>query len=495
MRRRIAAFLIVMMAALAAAVFFVSRQFQDDDGGYRASRFALSDANDKSSSKALESSSSVEETALVSLIQLKSDETLIGVVSMDFNGDGLEDQVNAVKSASSPYIQLIVGIYNKAKAEYERKAVIATSIVQTSSFTYTGIDLVGEHKNVLVYQGFSENSEAVLQAFLISDRSTGGVNVTQIADLAGDGTIFIQQADRYENYDRSNANGASYPIWVYTSDTSRASSMDQLQICYDWDRDLQKYVQTKTIRVAGSNITRKELAKIQDGTVATFAKFLEGLWYKSDSSSLYYLYFDYLQKEIIFVRSDIEEVYSWIRSDLRRNGIYLSCINQEIQNLQRRIDISLRSVDEINIRIQDDVRMLISESNVWDGVYKKFSQDRNYDMVSSRKTESFIKILEGNPSWKMADDTVVVFKEGTYTAEGDIISDTGFYTKVTLRDQDYIQFRSSSPSPLFKGMYKVSYGDSSNDSLLFKPYKVLPDEAYPTDERSVTLLKEKLPQE
>ena len=490
MRRRLAAFLIVMTAACAAVVFFITKQFSKDDASYRSSGFSLSDGKSKSSVKSLDSVSSVEETALVSLIQLKTDETLIGVVSMDFNGDGLEDQVNAVKSSSSPYIQLIVGIYNKAVSEYERKAVIATPITQTTSFTYTGIDLVGEHKNVLVYQGFSENSEAVLQAFIITDRSVGGINVNQIADLRGDGTIFIQQADRYENYDRSNANGASYPIWVYTSDSTRPGSMDQLQICYDWDRESRQYVQIKTIRVAGSNITRKELAKIQDGTVETFAGFLEGLWYKSDSSSLYYLYFDYLQKEIIFVRSDIEEVYNWIRSDLRRNGIYLSSVNQEIQNLQRRIDISLRSVDEINIRIQDDVRMLISENNVWNGVYKKFSQDRTYDMNVSKKSESFIKILESVPSWRMADDTVVVFKNGSYTAEGDIISDSGFYTKVTLKEQDYIQFRSSGASPLFKGMYKITYTDSSNSSLLFKPYRVLPDSAYATDERSVTLLKD-----
>lgn len=493
MSKKTAAFLIFITAAVAAAVFFISGLFEEEKEEYRGHEFSLSSIDDSSSKKTIDTSSLVEESALVSLIQLRPDETLIGVVSMDFNSDGLEDQVNAVKSSSSPYIQLIVGIYNKAKSEYERKALITTSIVQTSSFTYTGIDLIGEHKNVLVYQGFSENSEAVLQAYLIENKGSSSIELIQIADLYADGTIFIQQVDRYENYDRSNVNGTSYPIWVYTSDTSKPASMDQLQICYDWNREEKKYVQTKTIRVAGSNIARKELAKIQDGTVETFAKFLEGLWYKSDSSSVYYLYFDYIQKEIIFVRSDVEEVYSWIRSNLRRNGIYLSSINQEIQNLQRRIDISLRNVDEINIRIQDDVRMPISESNVWDGVYKKFYQDRIYDSAVSKKTESFIKVLEASPLWKMSDDTVVVFKEGTYTAEGDIVSDKGFYTKISLSDEDFIQFRSDSQLPLFKGMYKVSYADSSNNSLIFKPYRVLPDEAYPTDERSVTLLKEKLP--
>ena len=69
------------------------------------------------------------------------------------------------------------------------------------------------------------------------------------------------------------------------------------------------------------------------------------------------------------------------------------------------------NVDEINIRIRDDVRMLISETNLWDGPYKKLSPGTSVGKTSSEKKTDFIKILEENVTWKMADDTTVAFSK------------------------------------------------------------------------------------
>ena len=71
-----------------------------------------------------------------------------------------------------------------------------------------------------------------------------------------------------------DVDGESFPIWAYTSDDeSPESSLDQLQIMYDWNKREQKYVEKVRTRITQKSITAQELAKIQDGTEKTFAAF------------------------------------------------------------------------------------------------------------------------------------------------------------------------------------------------------------------------------
>ena len=247
-------------------------------------------------------------SSLVSLIPLEDDETLISVLSQDFDGDGYDDQVNAIKTIKNPHLLLLVGIYNTKISKYERKALIETTVTQVKTFSYTGLDLTGIHRTALVYQGFSEDGESVLSAFFLEHKGEEFV-VKNIAELKADGTIFIQQSERIEAYEKSQANGGSYPIWVYTTDTEKTNSTDQIQTKYDWNASEEKYVQVEQFRVAGSRLAQAELSRIQDGTVETFASFLNGLWYKTELSSdgsNCYIFFDYDAKEIIFFQWTIK---------------------------------------------------------------------------------------------------------------------------------------------------------------------------------------------
>ena len=69
---------------------------------------------------------------------------------------------------------------------------------------------------------------------------------------------------------------------------------------------MQRYVQTRQIFVAGKNIAAEALAKIQDGTVETFANYLNGLWYKTDNedNEIRYIFLDYKNSEVIFLEGE-----------------------------------------------------------------------------------------------------------------------------------------------------------------------------------------------
>lgn len=492
MKKKITIALIIIASAAVLSVVIAKRYIYEEEETVVSSSVVVPKSNSESQSTVKDVSLDDDDSALISLIPLHGNETLLSIVSMDFDGDGFDDQVNAVKTMDSPYITLIVGLYNQKTNTYERKAELNTEIVQVQTFSYTGIDLNGEHRTALVYQGFAENGDSILKAYFISNWNDR-FSLRKIADLRGDGTIFIQQVDRYDAYERSKANGTSFPIWVYTTDTENEKSADQLQIQYEWSGEENKYVKTKTIRVAGSRIAAKELAKIQDGTVGTFANFLEGLWYRneSDGSGVRYLFFNYGSKEIIFFKDDTEEVYKWAHSNIRRNGIYLSTINQEIENLKRRVDISLKSTEEIHVRIQDDVRMRISEGTVWDGDYKKTNQNLyKAQLVSKNYSNEYIKDMEKVKSWKTSEGYTAKFANGKYSVVGENVLDEGFYSVSTGREDNMIQFRSTvSENSFLSGVYKISEEVNQNKekSYTLQPYKIYADGMIPMDQRSVII--------
>ena len=336
-------------------------------------------AEDGSSVELGDGSSVSDEAVLTSFVPLLPTETLMSTLTVDFDGDTFDDQVVAVRKAGSPYLFLIVGLYNPDTNSYGRSAEIATEISKVRTFSYNAVDMIGNHKMALVYQGVKANGDSVMQLFLCK-KKFGTVEVKNIGDFSSDGTIFIQQADRSDAYELSQAWGAPHTVWVYSSDKSEtqvtaSEGISQIQTEYRWDYDAEVYVQSRQLKITGSRMAARELSRIQNGNVDTFGQFLNGLWYKTNNSSSTpsYIYFNYDDREVIFLSDDTEGVYSWEESSLRRSGIYLTTVNSIISSMKRRFDIMLTGINEVSVHVHDNVGMIIKESNQWDGTYKKMS--------------------------------------------------------------------------------------------------------------------------
>ena len=488
-----------MLAGAALALLFFSRNlFVVDKSISRAKVVVPIVGNPESEQKSSDYSDGLEHT---SFIQLSNGETLVGTLEMDIDGDGADDQINMVKTTSSPYIVLIVGLYDSKTGTYTRSNYLATQITQMKTFACTSMDVIGNHKNSLVYQGVTDSGNVVLKIFEGTRNKNGEFVLKPIGDFEADGTIFIQQTPRPESYELSQSRGASFPVWVYTSDTknlgSDSTQLDQIQTMYEWSEDTHSYVATRTLRVSGNRVAAKELARIQDGTVATFGKFLEGLWYKTENtgSNIRYISFDYANSEIIFEYEDSEEVYSWLKSTLRRNGIYFSAVNKSIENLQRRFDISLVSTDEIKIKLQDDVRMLINESTQWDGNYKKFTAREPERAVATPQAECIARLIE-QENWEANDHTILKFSETNYVATGKTSYDSGRFTTNEITGSTLIQFRSAHELPFFKENYLPSFqSEKDRDTILLNPVVISPEGFYKEQNAPVVLKKYTPPKE
>ena len=472
-----------------------------------------------------------EDLAQTSFIQLANGETLIGTSEFDVDGDTFDDQINIVKTAASPFITLVVALYNPKIQEYERSYYITTNISQVKTFVCTGIDVVGKHKKSLVYQGVNDDGKVSLVILQGKKSNSGVFEMDVLGSFEADGTVFIQQSERNEAYEINNADGEPFPVWVYSSDSQNdknsSANLDQIQTMYTWNASENKFVESRSIRVAGSRIAARQLAKIQDGTVETFAKFLDGLWYKTENTEneIRYIYFDYENSEIVFEHGGSEEVYSWMNSNIRRNGIYFSSVNKTIESLQRRFDISLVNFDEIRIKLQDDVRMLISESTRWDGNYKKYtaksdfeskdskSQNSNSDSKGENDEKKVIAKLLSQSDWILNNETVLKFSGSDYTASKKDDSaaeiENGRFTEINISGKTLLQFRSESENPCFSGSYLLSFLSSvvsetdkrgrvhersvvDEDTIIFQKASVNP-EGFFRDQSSLLVLKKYIP--
>ena len=491
----------MFIAAIAVLSFVVlSRRYGETvQRQMTAARLVIPQSQTEASSSAKKTSITRGDTVLECHVPLLDDETLINIVEMDFDGDGYEDQVIAVKVADSPYIRLLVCMYHSEVKEYARDVELATKITQINSFSYAGVDLIGDHSRALVYQGFAQNGNAVLQAYLVR-KQDGAFSLRQIADIVSEGTIYIEQEERGESYEHNLARGQSYAVWVYSADRSRPESSDQIQVCWEWNAPQQKYIQTRKLHIAGSQLVAKDVASIQNGSAETFSTFLDGLWYKLNASTgeYRYLFFNYTERQIIFLLEDDAEVYTWENNIQQYRSMQIATTNLEIETLRRKINVSLLELDKIRILIQDDVKMLISEENAWNGEYKKmkFSDFYGEQEEEAERASPYIAKLESGSPWFAGDGARIDFAAGAYTVQGGIAEDAGTYTALHINNQSLVQFRSSTEHPFFKGTYLVTLISAAEsetpmdkDRVILQPYIIRADEIYPADERPLILTR------
>lgn len=468
-------------------------------------------------SESLADSAQVDQSAvLTSFIPLLSTETLMSTLTLDFDGDNLDDQVVAVHKAGSPYLFLIVGLYNSETNSYDRVAEISTEISKVRTFSYNGLDVIGDHRTALVYQGMKSNGDSVMRIYLCR-RKRGNVELQNIGDFTSDGTIFILQSDRSESYELSQTKGESFSVWVYSSDKSEegdsktaGSGVNQIQTEYKWNPDEQKYVQARQLKVKGSRIAAKELARIQNGSVDTFAQFLNGLWYKTTStgSSPRYIYFNYDNREIIFLNDDTEGVYSWEDSTLRRSGIYLTVINTVISSMKRRFDIMLTGVNEVYIHVHDDVGMVIKESNQWDGTYKKMSFQSTFGEVKeSAVCDDYKKaLLAENTVWLDDEEKSYSFRGSNYKIKNLETEESGIFVIDSVGECAVIQFRSDFENSQLQPAYVMRFHTHEvvippkkrrdkpelktvvdKDQIILTPVKISPATCYITEGKTISL--------
>lgn len=518
MKSKSVTFIFILVAIVLAGVFYLSEKMivghKNSSDVTRAKVISPKSSREKEEEK--DNLLSVQDSEVFeSLIRLNSTETLISSMVVDLDKDTNDDEVVVVRRSGSQYLWLIPGIFNKDTKFYDRMEAIPTKILSTRTFSYSTMDMLGDHSVALIYEGVEESGNYVMKIFHC-ETVNGRNRFVTIGDFSSDGTIFIQQTERSDAYALSMTKSEPYSVWVYKSDSEgddNSDALNQIRQEFKWNPKSNKYELASETKVAASRLAASELSRIQDGTVETFASFLDGLWYKTDNSDpeIRYLYFDYKSKEIILLFGDTQEVYIWEDGKLRHNGIYITTINSDIVNLYRRFDIALSNVDEIKITIRDQVSLDIKEKTLWDGQYKKMSIQSDFSTNSvNDELKTLMAELKKDKNWTSSELQMTLnFTDYNYfiylkNADENAYEESGIYSVSKKGNFNVFQFRSDIDSMFFNVPYAVSFGTKTivetvkkktvekvvtdYNTIIFTPVRVTPTDCYITEGRSFTFI-------
>lgn len=521
MKTKAVPLIFIFVALFLVFFFFYSRRFiHPSEKTITRAKVITTAAAKKSGQENVKVPATSENEKYETFVPLLPGETLIGALTVDLNNDGYDDEVIVVRKSTSNFLWVIPGIFNANTHEYDRFDEIQTKFTRTRTFSFSAMDIIGDHYNSIIYQGVDDDGNYVMQIFNCKKNPLGQPAVVNIGSFSSDGTVFIQQTERSENYELGISRGESFSVWVYSSEqlsaeeekSNKAVDSNQIQQEYRWNPFLEHYELVQQIKVTASHLMAKELSRILDGTEESFATFLNGLWYKTSNTDgkIRYLYFDYKNKEIIHLFDDSQEVYQWDNSKLRHNGIYLTTVNSDILTLHRRFDISLIKADEIKLTIRDDINLPIKESTMWDGNYKKLSLQNSFE--ASKKTsaaDSLIKEIKNAKAWLTADSEIAfTFNDYNYLLKDNAAinaEQTGVYSVLQTGNDVIIQFRPDSETSYLNDYYAASFGTkkitetvkkktvekkiTDYDSLILTPVKITPTDSFPSEGRSFQLTR------
>ena len=389
-------------------------------------------------------------------------EVLLAAVVADINSDNQEDQGVALKKAGRDLVFVAVALADKENETLVRTAEVETDIATSSATSISALDLTGEGKTALAAQGSSSDGKSVFQAFILADDG----QLQRVADFKTEGSIYVRQLDKRGARGKGGESKEAFAIEVSEVDPLDPDGKAQVAWVYEWDTEQGHYVAAKadpSPKIASEE--GKSLSSSQE-----FSRLLDGLWRKRSNESRL-LFFDTTRGETIFFLDGTQEVYRWLQKSVRRNGATFAGMNQEIENLQRRIDISLSGEGEISLRVQDDVKMNVTEGVVWDGTYRKAivgeegSKEQIFESELSR-------IFENEPSWREADGSSVHFADGNFEAQGQGFKENGSYFCFEEGGQSYVQFKQDKAGAKFSGVYKIISGQAEADEQQLAASKI-----------------------
>ena len=105
--------------------------------------------------------------------------------------------------------------------------------------------------------------------------------------------------------------------------------------------------------------------------------------------------------------------------------------------------------------------MIINESNLWDGNYKKMTSRTGFSSPESKiSSADFLKDLTSAEFWEASDGSKLKFAGGKYKISTEFSQETGKFSVMDVGSVPVIAFKpdSSVEKPMLKRTYQLSYG-------------------------------------
>ena len=422
-------------------------------------------------------------------LELFNDESFVDSISDDLNEDGVEDQIIAVKKLLDPFLYLIISIQNPITQKWDRVEEIRTTITQPKSLTFYIMNLTRDPKS-LIYSGMTSDNRQVLSIHTVKKESNDSVQLDQIADLHADMQIRIKEI---ETQNESELSLSSYRIYTYDSDPSAPNTLNQIETEYTWNAKTKKYEEGLKKTIPGEKIEIQLLRKLQSGNMESFIDFLSGLWFQEDGNKETgrSVYFDKNDSHIIFNLDNVEEIYEIKTTLPRRYGLFFTTNNKSIPNIIRRVEIEIKGLDEIQVRVIEDVlRIKFGTASLWNGNYKKNTNLLlNNTNEKENNAEKAKKILsKSSNQWKSVNNTFLDLLGNSYTLQQSEDIEKGYFNIFEINEKIIMQMKSEKDTTKF---YLLEISEKKNvQRMVWKKIKLSINDVTPTGDEPIVFERE-----
>ena len=371
-----------------------------------------------------------------SVVTLFSDEILVDEVQADVNGDSKEDKIIAAKKLSDQFIYLFIFLQNNDMHNLIRTAEIKTEATHAKTLSVYTLTVQEYQYPVIVYSGMNADNMQVFGMYTVEIDKDKIISIHPLAGIQADGQIILKN-------DRDNSI-AGYTIAAYYSDRDAPNTLNQIEKQYTWNEKTRLFEQTQEIKIPGKKIESQFLKKFQTGDAHAFQEFLEGLWYqpsaKKDQNRS--IFFNRSENEIIFSVNNIQELFTIDSVTSRRFGIYFSTKNASISSIHRRIDIELLGIDEVHIRVIDDIaRLKIGVASNWDGSYRKINNTVREAQANTELDNIKNVLTADEKTWTSTEGYSLYFADNSYRFLQDTVENSGWYTILQIKGNTVLQLK------------------------------------------------------
>jgi hypothetical protein len=407
------------------------------------------------------------EDSIRSKIALKEGESLVLVLTQNFDGDLLDEQIVAYSRPGEidgpVYIAYVD--FDDALGGYQRVWDFPTPVTRQGTLNLSTLDMIGDRSICLSIMGMNNTGEhtlTVLQKKTVPP-AEGEAPFLTIAKLRVDGSISIEEAGRTAAYQLGYTRGEPFTIAAYGRDYDSPNLMDQIETIYAYNQAAGLYEKRRTVRIPGAQIEQRLLRELLSGSAAKFEEFIDGLWYYVNADGTLdqkqYIYFDPKSREIIFFGDQIQQVFTWRNSSPTRYGLYISSQNVSVVTLTRFLEVELESLEGIRLRVVEDVRLKIGVSDPWTGSYRKAGtaepgREKNAARVPYPYIDSVYSGYIGRLSFT---------RGGSYSLDSGASVEKGRYAFFMLGDSELLELRPESGPD--RNVYRVSRAGGAGGAL------------------------------
>jgi hypothetical protein len=388
---------------------------------------------------------------------LDGGEQFISALNFDFYNDSIEEQIVAFRNrVDSGQVSIAYLSYDDKTGSYRRSWNAPTAAAMPGTVSMFTLDLLGDRRDCVIITGMNSDGKHTLTAFHKTEKEDLNRPFIKIAEIQVDGSITIKESERPMAYRQGITKGQPFTIIAYGRDGASDNMLDRIEIEYAYNPVKGFYEQGRITSIPGSQIEQQRVREILSGKPKVFEEFINDLWYHVSPSGVVdrsqYLYFDPVNREIIFYGEDTQQVFNWLHSNSTRYGLYISSQNIAVTTLRRFIDIELESIDSIRMKVFEDVRLKIGISASWDGTYRRAGKVYANDAPTRPYTDA---------SYDSSMGRLRFYPNGDYELNSQDSSVKGRYAFFRVNDKELIELRpdraGGPPHPAQSGEERLIY--------------------------------------